>query len=328
MWSTTRLPSSGCPVVGRFWLLGVVLCVTVNAPIALGQQPAAAPSSDHFGRMFNNLPPFAPQNAKVTEALIELGKPGGLMDAKDNMAAGPIALIVDPLLNLNNPNNDTHTAGVTFMGQFLDHDMTFDTSSRLGQPANPRTSPNSRRPYFDLDSVYGDGPVGSPLLYEPDDRAKLRIESNGPFEDLPRDVNGTAVIADPRNDENLVISGLQAAFLLFHNRVVDLVRDEHPAWEYDEVYRVARRADDLALPVDHSSRDPARIRWDGHGGRRPQKWVPLLSTRKWQSLHSGRVSDGLSLWAQHGAAVLSRELHRKRRRSVLCDAVRGPDWQR
>jgi Animal haem peroxidase len=240
MWSTTRLPSSGCLVAGRFWLLGVVLCVTVSVPIVSGQQ-SAAPSSDHFGRMFNNLPPFAPQNDKVTEALIELGKPGGLMDANDNLAAGPLELIRDESLSNNNPNNKAHTAGLTFMGQFLDHDMTFDTTSRLGQPANPRTSPNSRRPFFDLDSVYGDGPVGSPLLYDTLDRAKLKVEPNGPFEDLPRDPNGVALIADPRNDENLVISGLQVAFLLFHNRVVDLVRDEHPAWEYDEVYRVARQ---------------------------------------------------------------------------------------
>ena len=50
------------------------------------------------------------------------------------------------------------------MGQFLDHDMTFDTSSRLGQPTNPHKSPAARRPFFDLDSVYGDGPVGSSLL--------------------------------------------------------------------------------------------------------------------------------------------------------------------
>ena len=221
-------------------LLALMLGLLVGGT-GVGQPTAAQSASDHFGRMFNNLPTFAPQNAKVTEALIELGKPGGLMDAKDNMAAGPIALIVDPLLNLNNPNNDTHTAGVTFMGQFLDHDMTFDTTSRLGQPANPRSSPNARRPFFDLDSVYGDGPIGSPLLYDGSDRAKLKVESNGPFEDLPRDVNGTALIADPRNDENLVISGLQAAFLLFHNRVVDLIRDEHPAWESEDVFRAARR---------------------------------------------------------------------------------------
>jgi hypothetical protein len=38
--------------------------------------------------------------------------------------------------------------------------------------------------------------------------------------------NNQAIIGDPRNDENLIISGLQAAFLLFHNRAVDLVRRE------------------------------------------------------------------------------------------------------
>jgi Animal haem peroxidase len=242
MWSTTRLPSSEWAVAVRVSVLCVGLYVTIGTAIASGQQPeASATPSDHFGRMFNNLPPFAPQNPRVMEALIELGRPGGLMDANDDLDAGAFELIVNPLLNLKNPNNDAHTAGVTFMGQFLDHDMTFDTTSRLGQPANPRTSRNSRRPYFDLDSVYGDGPVGSPLLYEASDRAKLKVESNGPFEDLPRDVNGTALIADPRNDENLVISGLQAAFLLFHNRVVDLIRDQHPAWESEDVFREARR---------------------------------------------------------------------------------------
>ena len=48
--------------------------------------------------------------------------------------AGPIALIVDPDLSMNNPNNPAHTAGTTFMGQFMDHDMTFDLTSRLGVP--------------------------------------------------------------------------------------------------------------------------------------------------------------------------------------------------
>jgi hypothetical protein len=60
------------------------------------------------------------------------------------------------------------------------------------------------------------------------------------FEDLPREGNGTAIIADPRNDENLMIAGLQAACLLFHNKAVDLVardRRESP----DDVFRRARR---------------------------------------------------------------------------------------
>ena len=195
---------------------------------------------EDFGRIFH-LPAFAPPSPKVQAALAELGKRGGLMDANDNLAAGPIALIVDPALSVNNPDSAQHTAGVTFIGQFIDHDMTFDTTSRLGQPTNPRTAPNARHPVFDLDSVYGDGPAGSPLLYEPSDRAKLRVESGGRFEDLPRDLAGRAIIADPRNDENLILAGLHCAFLLFHNRAADLVRSDHPTWPVDEVFAEARR---------------------------------------------------------------------------------------
>jgi hypothetical protein len=63
-----------------------------------------------------------------------------------------------------------------------------------------------------------------PHLYEPADRAKLRVESGGLFEDLPRYGDMTAVVADPRNDEHMIIAGLQCAFLKFHNRAVDTVR--------------------------------------------------------------------------------------------------------
>ena len=234
-----------------------VMAIVMAAAAALGatgvsaQRPdGATGNSGVFTRIFEDLPPFAPPTARVRAALSELGRKGGVMDARDNLAAGPIELIVNPTLSLNNPDNPLktedetfipHTAGATFMGQFLDHDMTFDTTSRLGMPTNPHTAPNARRPYFDLDSVYGHGPAGSPLLYDPADRAKFRIEHGGLFEDLPRDAAGTAIIADPRNDENLVISGLQVAFLLSHNRVVDRVRENHPELSSEEVFHEARR---------------------------------------------------------------------------------------
>jgi hypothetical protein len=70
---------------------------------------------------------------------------------------------------------------------------------------------------------------------------KLRIESGGRFEDVPRQSNGTAIIADPRNDENVVISGLQAAFILFHNRVVDLVRSQNPGASATAQFNQARQ---------------------------------------------------------------------------------------
>ena len=139
---------------------------------------------------------------------MQLGSLGGILDANDDLAAGPVALIVDPNLSLINRNNPAHTAGVTFFGQFLDHDMTFDLTSRLGFPTQPVTSPNARTPFFDLDSVYGNGPGGNPELYDAADAIKFRIESGGQYEDLPRNpTNNAAILGDPRNDENIMIAG-------------------------------------------------------------------------------------------------------------------------
>jgi hypothetical protein len=198
---------------------------------------------DKFGRMFPRLDPFFDRASDgLNAALLEIGKRGGILDAKDDLAAGPSALIVDPALNVHNPNNLTHPAGATFMGQFMDHDLTFDLTSALGEPTEPEDSPNARTPAFDLDSVYGGGPKKSPQLYGyQQSTIKFKVESCGQFEDLPRTSNNTAIIADPRNDENLIIAGLQAAFLLFHNKAVDYVSARHAGWHLDKVFKEAQR---------------------------------------------------------------------------------------
>ncbi|WP_157984518.1 peroxidase family protein [Lentzea terrae] len=189
--------------------------------------------------MFPNLPPFAENTPRVQDALRALGAPGGLLDAKDPLHEGPVRLITNPELSPGNLDNPFNTAGTTFLGQFIDHDFTFDLNSRLAVPAVPEQSPNTRNPTLSLDSVYGGGPVQSPQLYDGGDRAKFRVESGGLFEDLPRRSDGVAIIGDPRNDENLMIAGLHAAFLLFHNRVVDRLRaQETPA---DRVFAEAQR---------------------------------------------------------------------------------------
>lgn len=204
-------------------LLGVE---TEAAP--LGSGVPAFPGA--FGRLFPTLPPFAPATDAVAAALKDMGKPGGLMDAKDDLSQPPAALITNPALSIHNPDNPTHTAGTHFMGQFMDHDMTFDASSPLGQPTDPTVTRNYRTAAFDLDSVYGLGPIGSPHQYDPKDPAKFIVGFGGLFEDVPRQMdldgssNTTAVIGDPRNDENMMIGGLVAAFLKFHNRVVDHLR--------------------------------------------------------------------------------------------------------
>jgi hypothetical protein len=202
--------------------------------------------SQTFGRLFPNLAPFAKPTPGLNEAMREIGAQGGQLDAKDDLSQGPILLITNPALSVNNPDNPTHTAGTTFMGQFIDHDITFDTSSKLGVTTDPFTSPNGRTPVLDLDSVYGDGPVGSPALYDPADPSKLLIESGGTFadgtpgfEDVPRTNSGSAIIGDPRNDEHLIIAGLHCAFIKFHNNQVDAARSSGKT--YPDDYAQARQ---------------------------------------------------------------------------------------
>ncbi|MBO0702064.1 MAG: peroxidase [Candidatus Dormibacteraeota bacterium] len=201
-------------------------------------QPGVPASSMDFGRIFPNLPSFAPANNVVRQALLEVGRQGGIMDAQDQLSAGPTRLITDPTVNGNptatnaygtNPDNVTMTAGSTFFGQFVDHDITLDQTSKLGVPQNPLISPDTRTPALDLDSVFGGGPGTRPDLYV--DNAdgsvgpKLKIGSGGVHEDVPRVANGdgtfSALLGDPRNDEQMMTSGMHAGHILFYNRVLD-----------------------------------------------------------------------------------------------------------
>jgi hypothetical protein len=191
-----------------------------------------------FGRIFPKLSPFAEANDRVRAALLDVGKPGGIMDAADQLSAGAKALILDPAVNGNptasnpygtNPDNPTMTAGSTFLGQFIDHDITFDQTSTLGVPHNPLTSPNTRTPALDLDSVFGGGPGLRPDLYvknvDGSVGPKLKLGTGGVHEDVPRVANGdgtySALLGDPRNDESVIIAGLHCAHILFYNRVLD-----------------------------------------------------------------------------------------------------------
>jgi Animal haem peroxidase/TAT (twin-arginine translocation) pathway signal sequence len=202
-----------------------------------GRAPGVPQNSSEFGRIFPSLRPFAEADDKVRAALEEVGKPGGILDAGDDLSAGGKALILDPTVNGNptatdpygsNPDNPTMTAGTTFVGQFTDHDLTFDQTSLLGVPQDPLTSRNTRTPAIDLDSVFGGGPGVRPDLYVGNEDGtvgpKMKIGTGGVHEDLPRvqgDGGSEALIADPRNDENLMIAGLQCAHILFYNRILD-----------------------------------------------------------------------------------------------------------
>jgi hypothetical protein len=128
-------------------------------------------------------------------------------------------------------------AGFTYLGQFVDHDLTFDrTKVMLGENVSPAELLQARSPSLDLDSLYGAGPAdpGSAKFYEADGihlkmgktLAAEGIAGKEGF-DLPRGAGTTAaakrkaIIPDPRNDENLAVAQTHLAFIRFHNRVVD-----------------------------------------------------------------------------------------------------------
>src|SRR4051812_1868616 len=127
----------------------------------------------------------------------------------------------------------THTPriGFTYFGQFLGHDLTHDATPLGGPYAAPEQTPNFRTPVFDLDHVYGNGPVGSPYLYEGEEGAETfkigqTIPGNYP-RDLPIGHDRILIgdLADKRNLDNLLLRQLHVLFLKFHNEAVRQLRE-------------------------------------------------------------------------------------------------------
>ncbi len=175
------------------------------------------------------------------------------LDVDEERLGRLAATMVD---NGQSGDNRNVPAGYTYLGQFIDHDITFDTSG-LGEKVNdPNAVLNFRSPRLDLDSVYGRGPSDQPFLYDRADPRKLAIGVAGPGgeprsagarrirpglpNDLPRSREGLALIGDPRNDENLLVGQTHLAFLKFHNAVVDRI-DGTGSRNPDQVFEEARR---------------------------------------------------------------------------------------
>lgn len=128
----------------------------------------------------------------------------------------------------------------TYLGQFVDHDLTFDPDGSFQKQKDPDATVDFRTPALDLDNVYGRGPGDQPYLYDSDGKSfllgdPLTLGSAG-ARDLQRNVAGRALIGDPRNDENAIVSQLQGLFLRFHNRTVK----ENPNLPFEDVQRIVR----------------------------------------------------------------------------------------
>ena len=160
-----------------------------------------------------------------------------LEEAERRGAAERIAAILGGSGGIMRDANDSSgnsdvPAAYTFFAQFVDHDITLDAESELTSEALTRGQvealPNLRSASLDLDSVYGFGPDVSPHLYDREQPRRLlvgsKVDDVANPNDVPRSADGTALIGDPRNDENIFLSQMHLLFLRFHNRrIIDLL---------------------------------------------------------------------------------------------------------
>lgn len=190
---------------------------------------------------------------------------------------------------------------------------------------------NGRRPTLDLDSVFGDGPglvsgqeaiegsmsvTQSQILYE-QDNLKLSIfedKSGGTARfDLIRstdvdkaiDEDGKlvekimypATIADGRNDENVIISQLQTAFIKFYNAIYNASTEDGPKRKYIRARQLATWAYQFVVVNDYLCKvcDPAVVedtlvngpRFIGASAGRGSAFMPLeFSTAAFRFGHS------------------------------------------
>jgi hypothetical protein len=151
-------------------------------------------------------------------------------------------------------------SGYTYLLQFVAHDLVHSAIPLSVAGALGADTSNARRTALKLETLFGNGPVGSPFVYAQDTsnderRTKLRlgrmrwdekgVEPGCPFRDIARaqaeNVTGIdrsiaghrvalteALIADPRNDDHAIMSQLTALFALLHNGLVDVVHRGEP----------------------------------------------------------------------------------------------------
>jgi hypothetical protein len=216
--------------------------------------PRSAQFEGRFGRIFRTLPPaeFSPEDLRVLAAEGHMSSPP---EVEDNL---PAAAPEDPKTRFHDAEENAGiAAGYTYLGQFIDHDITFDPSSSLDRQNDPDALVDFRTPRLDLDSLYGRGPADQPYMYTSDGRRfllgrELAEGSTVRTRDLPRlewsedgdhrqAAAGTAtfqraLIGDKRNDENVIVSQLHGAMLQLHNRLAD----DHPEWSFERVQEQVR----------------------------------------------------------------------------------------
>ncbi len=160
--------------------------------LGAGRAATALEPSSRYGRMFPELSPLEVNE----ERLVALGQPGAECDG-------------ETMAELSQTE-----AGWPFFGQLIAHDITADRS--LVDHGAGEALVNFRAAKLDLECVYAGGPTGSGYLYDYSDAASFLVSGT----DVPRNIQGVAIIGDARNDSHFFMNRLHLAFMQAHNTIV------------------------------------------------------------------------------------------------------------
>ena len=161
--------------------------------------------------------------------------------------------------------NPVIPAVFTFVGQFIDHDLTFNGLDLFIDEAEiMKTTPTANidfaTPLIDLDSVYGprfhaDGKTLDPTMSQTDTRQVYNGDMTFRYRpvltgagahvpwgyDLYRAADGSAFIFDPRNDENQLILHIHLLVMRLHNKILKAIYAAHPGISVAAAFQQARQ---------------------------------------------------------------------------------------
>lgn len=168
-------------------------------------KPYTTPGQNRYCRLLPAAgPPIKPGGAeslRVVESLLDLAR--NMNDASSVLSPARRRTAI--------------SAGYTYFGQFIDHDLTNDRSSvEDAWLLEPEDIANGQSPRLDLSHIYGRGP------WDPVDERLyqgVRLKIGSSF-DVAVDSTGP-LVADSRAIENLILRQLTAVFCRLHNHAVD-----------------------------------------------------------------------------------------------------------
>ncbi len=177
-------------------------------------KPYSTSGKNRYCRLF---PPSAVRTQEELFGLYEVGS--NMIDDGSDLSRAPEKLAF---------------TGYTYFGQFVDHDLTRDTSSIDDAfVLEPEEIQNQETPRLDLGHLYGNGPFDSQdAKYYVDNDVRFKIgprngRGGGAF-DIGTDDSGVPLTVDDRTVENAIVRQVAAVFMQLHNCAVEQFRKDFP----------------------------------------------------------------------------------------------------